>query len=414
MHSQFSHIGNFQVEMLSLGMGSFKYSIMPPKPSSQGKFYSLTNFNNYQSQQSTDQHNMINADVRYRMYGVIDIPSNSNAQGYKVKSLTYSFYNESQVKNDVAAIIERMNQENIWNDSYIDTLVMGIHFSNDELLQIQPTIININNQQVQGVFLSAGGDFITSCTRNAFQSWLVMMANESLSSHRDQLIIMYQNAQIQASLDALLVNNSIFAGVDYRNGATSIIGGNGNNTSSNMGNFNNNNNYQNQNFNSTTSNGGNFSGNFSQGTKLGGNTQPNNVINNSNPFGDSSSPIRPRIEGGSHDKVFGKVENKQQPKQEEPKVVKTSMESLSKQMNNNAPTTETTPKEEPKKEENKASSEKMGSLLAGFNPTGKFEDQASKIVKSEETEEVASDNPFEGTDITQYSSSDPFADLGDE
>ncbi len=410
MHSQFSHIGNFQVEMLSLGMGSFKYSIMPPKASSQGKFYSLTNFNNYQSQQSTDQHNMINADVRYRIYGVIDIPSNSNGQGYRNKSLTYSFYNENQVKNDVAAIIERMNQENIWNDSYIDNLVMGIHFSNDELLQIQPTIININNQQVQGVFLSAGGEFVTSCTRNAFQAWLVMMANESLSSHRDQLIIMYQNAQIQASLDALLVNNSIFAGVDYRNGATSIIGGNGNNTS-NMGNFNNNN-YQNQNFNSTTNNGGNFSGNFSQGTKLGGNTTSNNAnsINNTSPFGNSSSPIRPRIEGGSHDKVFGKVENKQQPKQEEPKIVKTSMENLSKQMNNNS--VDNTPKEEPKQDQ-ESSSKKMGSVLSGFKPTGKFEDQASNILKSEEAEEVKSDNPFEGTDMSQYSSSDPFADLGE-
>lgn len=400
MQSQFSHVGNLQYEIMSLGMGSFDYSVMPPKKSRQGSFYPLMSFRNYKSNSYTNQDNMLNANIRYRIYGVVNIPSqnNGNGNGFETKSLTYGLYNEGAVRNAANEIANSMQQVNLWTEEYLNTATFNIPFSNDEVLSIQPTYININNNQAEGVYLSAGGNFITTCTRNTFESFIMFLLNNTIEMHRDSLILMYQNSQIQASLDALMVNAGIFAGVDYNSGSTSIIGGSNGMTQTNT---NNNFGQPTQQRNSYSNN--NFNNQFS-------NIQSNNNRPKSNaqttPFGNGSG-IRPAINSANHANVFGKVEkdnniptsNNTLPKKDEaPEVQKTSLDDLESKISGN-----TTPKQEaPKQEEKKPVG--LNNKLAGFQPTGKFEDKVSGIV-----EEESKDNPFAGTDLSQFSSDDPFA-----
>ncbi len=397
MHSQFTHINNFKYEVCPLGMGNFSISIMPPKKSAQNKFYPVVNFNNYNATAYTDQHNMASATARFRVFGIVHLPSMNQTPGsYDSKELMYSTTTEDKLREDIQNFLNYANQTNLWAPENLGMSTFTLHFANEGLLEFQSTIMNINGAEVTGFNLSAGGTYGTAVSVNSFIYFLNQVLGRSLDDYRENMLIMYQNASIQMALDALLVNQGIFAGVDYRQGATSIVGGNGNFMQS--------------------SNNGNNGFNYGNSNALQNNSQPTKSVKpQSNPFGNINNVIHPSA--GSGRDVFPdqqSTNNIQQQKDVTPKTNKTSIDALASQMNSNnntpkqlsQPETQTvshenvTPsqKEEVQRQERQPSIAEQGKgLLAGFKPTGKFEDKVSEVVKEDDTSanEIQSNNPFE-------------------
>lgn len=231
--NNFTPVLDYKVERVPLGMGNLSLKLLPPRKSRSGVFYPTTNFNNYSTQTYSNLTDGYSVNVRYRVFVSISLPDVTNRNA-RPNEIVYSMDRANEIAASAQQFIQVVNDANskggFFNGSneYAGYVWQSATFTGGkDQLFIKPNQFNIGQNTVNGYAISIGatGQYSENITENQMVSLMKILANPNyLPEHEDTLILGYQNAMIQASLDALLVHNQVFSGVNYKN-PTDLIGG---------------------------------------------------------------------------------------------------------------------------------------------------------------------------------------------
>ena len=220
--------------------GSVGYKVMPPKKSKQGKFYPLVNYRSYAVSTYTNQDQMLSADIRSRIFVSITMNTNDRTNGFSNKEIVYSINGEQAIKqsaNEFVKVYTEANNQGVsmWdpNSKYANWTWQSAPFvgGTENCLYLKPTTFTLQNSEnpVQGflVGVTAQPQYCENITANQAITLINFLLNTNLTETHKQMILMYQNATIEAKLDSLLTANGINGAVDYQHNTNSLLGNGG-------------------------------------------------------------------------------------------------------------------------------------------------------------------------------------------